>query len=172
MTILPGGTAVYTAVQTAGPVDTNAPTRGKFYAALTVLFPLIGALATFGLLSTDQASSITTFATAAMGLAGAFGFGVAAKNTNKQVKNGTFDAAPIDPNAPVLNVFEQLQAIQDGVNKTVATTVQQVGEAQSVIKSATALIPGPFGELAGGLASAGYGAINDLLASVGSVNRR
>lgn len=172
MTILPGGTAVYTAVQTAGPADPNAPTRGKFYAALTVLFPLIGALATFGVMSTDQASAITAFATAALGLAGTFGFGLAAKNTNKQVKNGTFDAAPVDPNAPVLNAFEQLNAIKQNVDQTIAQTVQQVGQAQSVMQSATQLIPGPFGDLAGGLLGAGSAAVEDLLRSVGSVNRR
>lgn len=124
---------------TAGPIDPNAGARGKFYAALTVLFPLIGAMATFGVLSVDQANAITGFATAAMGLAGAFGFGLAAKNTNKQVKNGTFDPAPVLPAVPAL---EQLAILRDQAATEVDRAVANVQTGVDTITAAATSVLG------------------------------
>jgi hypothetical protein len=144
----------YTAIPgpTIGPADPNAPARGKFYAALTVLFPLIGALATFGIMSTEQASAITAFATATLGLAGAFGFGVAAKNTNKQVNNGTFNPPP------ETNAFEALNQLKTQVDATVEHAKTQVSDATAVIQGAAAMIPG--GALISGVFS---GPVGDLI---------
>ena len=86
-----------TKIFTLGPADPNAGTRGKIYSVLTLITPLLGFLATFGILNADQANSINGFIAAATGLLGTFGllgFGMAAKSTKKQLDNGTFEAAP------------------------------------------------------------------------------
>lgn len=128
-----------TKIQTVGPADHNAATRSKGYAVLAVAFPLVGALATFGVLSADQANAITGFATAALGLAGAFGFGFVANKTNTQAHNGTFEDAPPDP---VGNVFEQLGILKGQVDRTVADATNQVSSAAAMIQSAVSTIPG------------------------------
>lgn len=147
-----------TKIQTAGPVDENAGVRGKSYAVLAVAFPLIGALATFGVLSVDQANAITGFATAAMGLAGAFGFGVAAKNTNKQVKNGTFDPAPV---LPAVHALEQLVILRDQATTEVDRAVANV---QTGVDTITAAATGVLGGIpgAGPIAAAVQDLINDV----------
>lgn len=135
-----------TQFQTIGPADPNAQTRSKGYAVLAVAFPLVGALATFGVLSADQASAITGFATAALGLAGAFGFGFVANKTNKQVHNGTFTEAPPDP---VGNVFEQLDILKGQVDRTVLDATTQVTNAAAMIHSAVSTIPGGAAVMSG-----------------------
>ncbi|TDO18113.1 hypothetical protein EV580_1295 [Mycobacterium sp. BK086] len=131
-----------TPVQTAGPVDPNAPTRTKTYAVLAVIFPLIGALATFGVLSADQANAITGFGTAAMGLAGAFGFGFVANKTNKQVKNGTFDAPPPPPPAPELPpAMSAVQSVQ-AVSNAFTDFSQSVAQGVQLVQGVAAAVPG------------------------------
>lgn len=148
-----------TKIQTIGPADPNAPTRSKGYAVLAVAFPLVGALATFGVLSADQASAITGFATAALGLAGAFGFGFVAKKTDTQIKNGTFTEARPDP---VGNVFEQLGILKGQVDRTVADVTDQVANAAAVIQGAVSSIPG------GGALNAAVmsGPVGDLIQAI------
>jgi hypothetical protein len=126
-------------VTTAGPADPNAGTRAKLYASLAVLTPVLSALATFGILSNDQAGAINGFITAAMGLLGAFGFGLAASKTNKQVNNGTFDAAPANP---VSDAFDALNQIKDHVDATVFHAQDQVGQAVQAITGAVSMLPG------------------------------
>jgi hypothetical protein len=153
-----------TKIQTVGPEDPNAPTRSKGYALLAVAFPIVGALATFGVLSADQASAITGFATAALGLAGAFGFGFVANKTNKQVHNGTFDEAPPDP---VGNVFEQLDILKNQVDRTVSDATSQVTNAAAMIQSAVSAIPG--GSLVSGAVFSGP--VGDLIQAMSDQNK-
>ena len=139
-----------TKIQTVGPADPNAPARAKVWAGLAVLTPLIAALATFGILSDDQASAVNGALTAVIGLLSAFGFGFVAKKTNEQVNNGTFDEAPPDP---VGNVFEQLDILKTQVDRTVSDATSQVTNAAAMIQSAMSVIPGaavlsgPVGDL-------------------------
>lgn len=128
-----------TKIYTTGPVDPNASQRGKLYATLTVLTPLLSALATFGILNDDQANASIGFITSAVGLASAFGFGLAAKKTGEQVKNGTFEAAPANP---VVDAFDALSQIKAQVDETVNNATSQVAHATAVIQGAAAMIPG------------------------------
>lgn len=128
---------IYTA--TAGPADPNASTRAKLYAGLAVITPLLGFLATFNIVTTEQGNAITGFITAAMGLLGVFGFGLAASKTNKQTKDGTFDQAPA---SPVLDAFQAINAIKDHVDATVADTQTKVAEGVAAIQGAASLLPG------------------------------
>jgi hypothetical protein len=152
-------------VATAGPADPNAGVRGKIYAGLAVLTPLMSFLAAFGVLTGEQVNGINTFLSSAVGLAGLFGFGFAAKKVSDQKKNGTFEAAP---NLPVLNTFEQLNAIKVAVDDTVTTTQQQVAAATAAIQNATAALPG--GALVSGAVGVGSQAVSDLLAAVRAVD--
>ncbi|OBC11449.1 hypothetical protein A5784_35225 [Mycobacterium sp. 852013-50091_SCH5140682] len=130
---------------TLGPTDPNAGTRARIYSVLTLITPLLGFLATFGILSSDQADSINGFIAAATGLLGTFGllgFGMAAKNTNRQVKDGTFDPVPpVEPH-PVTNAFDGLTQLQAGVNDAVEQAKSKVAEGVAVIQGAAAMIPG------------------------------
>lgn len=127
-------------VQTLGPSDPNAGLRAKVYSALTVVTPLLSALATFGILDSKQANALTALATSAVGVLSAFGFGLAAKNTNKQVNNGTFDPAPPPPPLPpALTAVDAVKAVGDQFTdfaKTVAAGVQHVQD------TAVGLVPG------------------------------
>lgn len=157
----------YTAVQTAGPVDQTASARGKLYTVVSAVLGLVAVAATFHFITTDQAASLQDVGTSLVGLVGAATTALAAFKTNKQVKNGTFEAAPVDPNAPVLNAFEQLNAIKAHVDQTVADTVSSVQVASQTIQNATSLIPG-----LGPIVGVGSQAVEDLLAAVGGVNRK
>lgn len=130
----------YTA--TAGPVDANAGARAKLYAGLAVITPMLGFLATFNIVTTEQGNAISAFITAAMGLLGVFGFGLAASKTNKQTKDGTFDPAPANP---VGNIFEQLGQIKTQVDDTVVHATTQVAQATAAIQGAVSMIPGGAG---------------------------
>lgn len=134
-----------TKIYTLGPTDPNAGTRGKVYSVLTLVTPLLGFLATFGILNTDQANSINGFIAAATGLLGTFGFlgfGMAAKNTNRQVKDGTFDPVPpVEPH-PVTSAFDGLTQLQAGVNAVVDEAQAKVAEGVAAIQGAAALLPG------------------------------
>lgn len=145
-------------IQTLGPADPNAPVRSKSYAVLAVAFPIVGALATFGVLSVDQASAITGFATAALGLAGAFGFGFVSHKTSKQVHNGTFDEAPVAAPPPIS--LENVAAVRDELDNVI---IGAVTTAAGGLKQLAGLIPGgtaatnvvmsgPVGDLVQGVA--------------------
>ncbi|UXE04422.1 holin [Mycobacterium phage Funsized] len=124
---------------TAGPVDPNAGLRAKLYSGLALLTPLLSFAASFGIFSSDQANALTGVATAVVGALSAFGFGLAATKTNKQVANGTFDAAPT---SPVLDAFQSINAVKDHVDATVADAQAKVTQGVDAIKSAAALLPG------------------------------
>lgn len=128
---------IYTA--TAGPADPNAGARAKLYAGLAVITPLLGFLATFNIVTTEQGNAISAFITAAMGLLGVFGFGLAASKTNKQSKDGTFDAAPVNPAG---DVFDALGKIKQQVDDTVTHATSQVAQATAAIQGAASMIPG------------------------------
>lgn len=158
-------------VQTAGPVDPNAGLRGKLYAGLAMITPLLSFLATFHTITTDQANSLSAAITAVMGALGAFGFGLAAVKTNKQVKDGTFDPAPVNN---VLNAFEQINAIKTHVDQTVADTVSAVQGASQTIQQATSLIPVgiPGGGIMSAVTAQGSQAVDDLIRAVSAVEGR
>lgn len=121
---------------TVGPADPKAAGRAKVWASLAVITPLLAALATFGILSDDQANALNGAITAGIGLMTAFGFGFAAKKTNEQVHNGTFQAPP------ATNVFDQLGEIKTQVDATVDYAQTQAQQAVTAIQGATAMIPG------------------------------
>ncbi|ORA25151.1 hypothetical protein [Mycobacterium aquaticum] len=131
-----------TKIYTLGPADPNAGVRAKLYAGLALITPLLSALATFGIVSTDQANAATGFVTAAVGLLSAFGFGLAAKNTNRQVKDGTFDPVPPAEPHPVTSAFDGLTQLQAGVNAAVDQAQAKVAEGVAAIQGAAALLPG------------------------------
>ena len=124
---------------TAGPEDPNAPTRAKSYAVLSALLGLIPVLTVFKIIDNEQGVAIGQFVQSGIGLAGAFGFAFVAAKTNKQVKNGTFDAPP---NLPALTAIEQLAVLKNEVDETVGHVRNQVTDAASAIQSAVAAIPG------------------------------
>lgn len=126
-------------VQTLGPADPNAGLRAKVYSALTVVTPLLSALATFGILDSKQANALTALATAGVGVLSAFGFGLAAKNTNKQINNGTFTEAPVFTPPPAITAVDAVKAVGDQFTdfaRTVAAGVQHVQD------TAVGLVPG------------------------------
>lgn len=137
---------------TVGPEDVKASGRAKMYAALTVLTPLLSALATFGVLSSDQSNALVAALTAVTGLLTAFGFGVAAKNTTKQVNNGTFNPPP------AVDAFDALSKLQQQVDATVEHAKTQVQDVTTVIQGAAAMIPG--GQLVSGVFT---GPVGDLI---------
>lgn len=126
---------IYTA--TAGPADPNAGTRAKLYAALSGLLGLVPVLTAFNVLSGEQGAAIGTFVQAGIGLAGSFGLAFAARKTNKQAKDGTFDPAP---QLPAVGALEQLVILRDQaaaeVERGVATA--QAG-ADAIQATATAV---------------------------------
>lgn len=152
---------------TNGPVDEKAGLRAKLYAVLTALLGIPAVAQLFGVLTSDQATNVNQILTGVIGLVGAGGFALATSKTNTQVKNGTFDAAP---NGPVLSVFEQLQAIKDRTDATLADTVNAVQTASATIQNATAVIPG--GGYLSAVVGQGSQAVEDLIAAVGGVNRK
>jgi hypothetical protein len=124
---------------TQGPADPNAGARGKLYSGLALVLPLLSFLATFGIFTSDQVDSLSGFITAGMGLLGAFGFGLAAVKTNKQIKNGTFE--PVPP-APASAVIEQLSQIRNEVDKTVEHAQSQLADGVAAIQAVTSMLPG------------------------------
>ena len=132
---------IYTA--TSGPADPGAGTRAKLYSGLAVLTPLLSALATFGVISSDQSNALVGFVTAGVGLLSAFGFGLAATKTNHQLKDGTFDPAPPPVLvAPVDNALEQLTTLQSAVNDQVDKAQARVADGITFIQAAASMIPG------------------------------
>lgn len=123
-----------TKIQTAGPEDPKATTRAKVWAGLAVVGPLLSALATFGIMSNDQANAINGAVTAALGLMTAFGFGFAAKKTSEQVNNGTFDAAP---ELPAVSALEQMKILRDQATYEVEQAVANVQNGADMIAAAT-----------------------------------
>lgn len=121
---------------TVGPADPKAAGRAKVWASLAVVTPLLAALATFGILSDDQANALNGAITAGIGLMTAFGFGFAAKKTNEQVHNGTFQAPP------AVNVFDQLGQIKTQVDATVEHAQTAATQAVNTIQGVTAMLPG------------------------------
>lgn len=130
-----------TKIQTAGPEDPKATTRAKVWAGLAVVGPLLSALATFGIMSNDQANAINGAVTAALGLMTAFGFGFAAKKTSEQVNNGTFDAAP---QLPAYSALEQLAILRD---QSAAEFDRAVSNAQSGAEAITTAATSVIGAL-------------------------
>jgi hypothetical protein len=145
-----------TKINTAGPVDPGAAGRAKLYAGLALVTPLLSFLATFGIFTADQVSSVNGFLTAALGLLGTFGFGLAASKTNKQVHDGTFDqvANPVD------DAFKAIAVIRQQADDTLNHAVTQAAQATQAIQSATAMIPGGFGGVTGAVLP---GAVGDLI---------
>lgn len=124
---------------TVGPADPNAGTRAKLYSGLALIVPALSFLATFGILSSDQVNALNGAITGIIGVLGAFGFGLAARKTNQQVHNGTFEEAP--PN-PVGTAFDQLDTIKQAVDQTIDHAQTRVGEAVAAIQGAAAILPG------------------------------
>lgn len=100
----------YTA--TAGPADPKAPFIQKVYAIVASLGVLIGGAATFNVITADQAASLTGVGTALTTLVVSGATAVAAFRTKKQIKNGTFDAAP---QLPAYTALEQIAILRDQV---------------------------------------------------------
>lgn len=134
---------IYTA--TAGPADPNAPIRAKVYAGISAALGIVGFLATFKVLTADQALSIKDFAESGMNLAGSFGLGFAAVKTTKQTKNGTFDAPP--PPAPVISTAQQIA-------DAIPTVLQAAADKQAEVDLIKSVAANTFGQLpvVGGLA--------------------
>lgn len=134
-----------TNVITEGPVDPKAPTRAKIYAGLGLLFALITGAQVFGYISADQALSLKDWLESTTGLAGAFGFAFVANKTQKQVNNGTFEAAPTNPLADAFGALDQLStavtATKAAVDATVDDAKARVADGLAVIQSATAAFP-------------------------------
>ncbi|AER48670.1 holin [Mycobacterium phage Ares] len=135
--------------ETIGPADPNAPTRAKVWAGLAVIAPLLSFLATFGILSSDQANAINGALTAVVGVLTAFGFGVAAKKTSEQVKNGTFDPAPPPPPPvlvpPAMSAVEGITAVANQFNDLVTGVTSGVKHVQDVVGGLAGAIPGLSG---------------------------
>ena len=133
-------TPIYTA--TAGPADPNGGLRAKFYAGLAVVVPLLSFLATLGVLTSDQASAITAALTSVTGLLGTFGFGLAAVKTNKQSKDGTFDAPP------VISTAEQIANAIPALAQEAANKQAEVDLIKHVATSVLGNLPGIGGAAA------------------------
>jgi len=145
--------------ETIGPADPKAPARAKLYASLAFITPVLSALSAFNIITTTQGSAVATFLSAAIGLLGAFGFGLAATKTSTQVKDGTFDAPP---RQPASTVIEQLNEIKTEVDKTVQHAQSQLADGVAAIQGITSLLPG--GQVVGGLTNAVLsGPVGDLI---------
>lgn len=155
-----------TRIFTVGPADPNAGLRAKVYAGISALLGIVGLLATFKIVSADQAVSIKDFAESAMNLAGSFGLGFAAIKTNRQVHNGTFEAAPTPPSTPVLDAFQAVDAIKTHVDDVVDQAQAKVTEGVAAIQGAAALLPG--GTFVTNAVMAGP--VGDLLRAVSAVD--
>lgn len=143
-------TPIYTA--TAGPADPNAGSRAKLYSGLALLTPLLSFLATFGVFTSDQSNALIGVSTAVVGALSAFGFGLAAKKTNKQVANGTFDPAPPPVVvAPIDQPLEALTTIQKAANDAVDQVQAKVSDGINFITAAASMIPGGAPANPGGL---------------------
>jgi hypothetical protein len=135
-------------VQTLGPTDPNAPFAQKFYAISTGLLGIVGLAATFGLITSDQAASLTGVAGAAGTLLGAVGTAIAAFRTKKQLNNGTFDAAPPPiVVAPPISTADQIANAIPGVLQAAADGVAQVEKIKQAAADAFGHLP-----VVGGLA--------------------
>lgn len=143
-----------TKINTAGPVDTGAAGRAKLYAGLALVTPLLSFLATFGIFTADQVNSVNGFLTAALGLLGTFGFGLAATKTNKQVHDGTFDQVA----NPVTDAFQAIAVIRQQADDTLNSAVTQAAQATQAIQNATAMLPG-----AAAVSAVLPGAVGDLI---------
>lgn len=154
VTISDGGVA------TAGPADPNASMRAKVWASFAVLTPLLAALATFGILSDEQANALNGAVTAAVGLLSAFGFGFVAKKTNEQVKNGTFDPAPT---LPAYTALEQMAILRDQAAAEVDRAVSTVQAGAEAMTSATQVAASVLGAVPIPGAQQAVGAVQDLL---------
>lgn len=145
-------------VQTLGPADPNAPAIAKVYTVVSSLLTLVTLASTFHLITTDQATAVSNVGTSAVGLIGAGIAAVAAFRTTKQVKNGTFDAAP-DPvivtQSPLSNAFQGVAELKDHVDTAVADSVSKVQDAVSVIQGAVSTLPGVGGVLGSAVVEAG-----------------
>lgn len=155
-------------VATAGPADPNAGTRAKLYSGLALITPLLSFLASFGVFTGDQANALVGFTTAAVGVLSAFGFGLAATKTNKQVANGTFEAPPPPVVvSPVDNALEQLTTLQSAVNEQVDKAQTRVADGLQLIQAAASLLPGGapanVGGVVGGVGSILPGPLGDLV---------
>ncbi len=138
--------------QTIGPADAKAGTRAKIYSGLAVLTPLLSALATFGVITTEQGGALVGLATAATGVLSAFGFGLAATKTNQQVKDGTFDTAPPPVVvSPIDQPLETLGQLQRAVNESVDAAQSRVVDGINFIQAAASMIPGGAPANPGGL---------------------
>lgn len=126
-------------VETQGPADENAGFRAKAYAIATTLIALLGLGVTLFGLSKGVQQGGEQIIQGVLTLIGALPSGVAARNTSKQVKNGTFDKAPT---TPVLDAFQSINAIKTHVDQTVAEAESQVGRAVDAIQGAVAMLPG------------------------------
>jgi hypothetical protein len=126
-------------VVTAGPVDQNAPAAAKLYTVVSGILGLVGIASTFGLITSEQGANLGAVGTAATTLVGAVVTAVASFRTNKQLRNGTFEAAP---NAPVLDAFQSINAIAAHANDTVQQAQAQVVGAVGAIQGAVAMLPG------------------------------
>lgn len=140
-------TSIYTA--TAGPADPKAGTRAKIYSGLALLTPLLSFLASFGVFSAPQANALTGLATAVAGVLSAFGFGLAAKKTTEQTKNGTFDPAP-EPEPPISTADQIANAIPTVLKDAADTIAAKTSDVETIKKAAA----DAFGQLpvVGGLA--------------------
>lgn len=132
---------------TAGPADPNAPGRAKLYAGLAALTPVLSFLATFGIVTSEQVNAISAALTAGIGLLGAFGFGFAATKTSAQVKNGTFDSAPVLPAVPAL---EQLAILRDQAAAEVERAVTTVQSGVDTMTTAAQAAAQVLGQVPGG----------------------
>jgi hypothetical protein len=104
---------------------------------------VVGISATFGLITADQAASIGSVGTAATTLVSAVVTAIASFRTNKQLRNGTFDAAPEPaPAPPERNAFDALGELHNQVNSAVDQAQAKVTEGFAAIKGAAALLPG------------------------------
>lgn len=149
-----------TRVQTAGPVDPNAPLAQKFYTVVSSLLGLVSLAATFNVVTTDQAASLQGVGAAAVGLVGAVGTAVAAFRTRKQLKNGTFDPpveveVPVPVPAPPLSPVEMVAGGVQGARELVDGVNASIGELKNILST----VPG-----LGGATPELSGALGDLLA--------
>lgn len=133
-------TPYYTAVSpTAGPADQNAPAAAKLYTVVSGILGLVGIASTFGLVTQEQGANLGAVGTAATTLVGAVVTAIASFRTNKQLRNGTFEAAP---QSPVLDAFQSINAIKAHVDDTVNQAQTAVASAVGSIQGAVAMLPG------------------------------
>lgn len=123
-------------VQTAGPVDPNAPGFAKFYAVLGALLSLGATAGAFGLITADQAAAIKDLGYQLGLTAGAAVSVVAAFRMRKQVRNGTFDAPPTPEPVDTKTV------VAAGLKELVDNAASSVGVLNEVTQVAASVLPG------------------------------